>query len=51
MGRAKFGTHIWKKFNRPRSLFFFFFFGLGPGGLCRDLRSLSWDYFGCGSEK
>ena len=27
------------------------FFGLGPGGLCQGLKSLSWDYFGCGSEK
>ena len=50
MWRAKFGAHIQKKFNRPnreRSLFF----GLGPGGLCQGSKSLSWDYFGCGSEK
>ena len=25
--------------------------GLGPGDLCQGLKSLSWDYFGCGSEK
>ena len=24
---------------------------LGPGGLCQGSKSLSWDYFGCGSEK
>ena len=50
MWRAKFGTHIWKKFNRPkreRSLFF----DLGPGGLSQGSKSLSWDYFGFGSEK
>ena len=25
--------------------------GLGPGDLCQGLKSLSWDYFGCGREK
>ena len=25
--------------------------GLGPGGLCQGWKSLSWDYFRCGSEK
>ena len=49
MWRANIGTHIWKKFKRPnrgRSSL-----GLGPGGLCQGLKSLSWDYFGCGREK
>ena len=43
MWRAKFGTHIWKKFNRPnRESRFLLVWGLG--GLCQGSKSLSWDY-------
>ena len=28
-----------------------FLLGLGPGGLGQGSESLSWNYFGCGSER
>ena len=49
MWRAKYGTHFGR--NLIDLTVMKFPLGLGPEGLCQGSKSLSWNYFGYGSEK